>query len=164
MRHHYSLHYPAAEKQITKEEIYDLAARHGVVITDYKEAQAAELLITYVGIDLSDAGEYYDVKREKYATFLSASEFSRIAGEQVSLKPGEYKVIVQQRYQEEIWVKPECLLKVASPANGEEMKPTYKGTVGFDNLTRVSDHLHLSCLMQIMHPIPLPYRMKIRRI
>ena len=135
----YSLHYPAAEQQITKEEIYDLAARHGVEITDYKEAQAAELLITYAGTELSDDGEYYDVKREKYATFLSASVFSRIAGKQVSLKPGEYKAIVQQRYQEEIWAKPECLLKVESPAAGEKMKPAYKGTVRFDNLTRVSD-------------------------
>ena len=85
----YSLHYPAAEQQITKEEIYDLADRHGVEITDYKEAQAAELLIIYAGTELNDDGEYYDVKREKYATFLSASEFSRIAGEPVSLKPGE---------------------------------------------------------------------------
>ena len=57
----------------------------------------------------------------------------------MSLKPGEYKAIVQQNYQEEIWAKPECLLKVASPAAGEEMEPVYKGTVAFDNLTRVSD-------------------------
>ena len=74
-----------------RDRIYDLADRHGVEITDYKEAQAAELLIIYAGTELNDDGEYYDVKREKYATFLSASEFSRIAGEPVSLKPGEYK-------------------------------------------------------------------------
>lgn len=135
----YSLHYPAAEQQITKEDIYDLASRHGVEITDYKEAEAAELLITYAGMDLSDDGKYFDIEKEKYAIFFSASEFSRIAGKQVTLMPGEYKTIVQQRYQEEIWAKPDCLLKVASPVTGEEMKPDYKGMEAFDNLARVSD-------------------------
>ena len=68
---------------------------------------------------------------------------------------GRYKSHCQQNYQEEIWAKPECLLKVASPAAGEKWSRFIKGTVAFDNLTRVSDPFTFILSDAVMHRIPL---------
>ena len=64
---------------------------------------------------------------------MSASDFSRIAGREIILKPGEYKTIVSSGYHPTIWVKPDCLLDV------DNRKLIYQGTEEFDNLTETSD-------------------------
>lgn len=129
----YSMHYPSEEKQITREEIFSLAQKYQVQIEEYKEAEAVVLPVDYKMRDLTDSGKYVDLNSRKLASFVSASDFSRIAGREIVLKPGEYKTIVSSGYHPTIWVKPDCLLDV------DNRKLIYQGTEEFDNLTETSD-------------------------
>ena len=61
----YSLHYPAAESQLTKAEIEGLADEYGVDITLYEETRALELIIRHVSRDYDDNEKYFDIETEK---------------------------------------------------------------------------------------------------
>lgn len=129
----YSMHYPSGEKQVTKDDIFELAQEYEVDIEAYEEAEAVVLLTDYKMRDLTDRGKYVDLNSRKLVSFVSASDFSRIAGRKTVVRSGEYKTIVPSGYHPSIWVKPHCLLRV------EDRKLSYKGTEEFDNLTETSD-------------------------
>ena len=134
----YSMHYPLAEKQITKAEIETLATKHDVEITSYEMTETLELVINYSSRDLEDSGKYIDVAGEKRASFLSASEFSRISGMPVSLNAGEYKTVVQSGYKANIWIEPDCLNEIKFLQPEEVQNTKYKGTVEFNDLSITS--------------------------
>ena len=98
-----------------------------------REAEAVVLLVDYKKRDLTDGGKYVDLNSRKLVSFVSASDFSRIAGRKTEVRTGEYKTIVPSGYHPSIWVKPDCLLAV------ENRELSYKGTEEFDNLTETSD-------------------------
>ena len=129
----YSMHYPSREEQITRDGIFELAQKYQVDIEDYEEAEAVVLLVDYKKRDLTDGGKYVDLNSRKLVSFVSASDFSRIAGRKTEVKTGEYKTIVPSGYHPSIWVKPDCLLAV------ENRELSYKGTEEFYNLTETSD-------------------------
>lgn len=135
----YSAHYPSAEAQLTKAEIEELADEYGVDITFYEETKALELIIRYVNRDYDDNGKYFDFESEKLASFVSASDFTRISGIPVTLSSGEYRTVVHSNYQRTIWVGPDCLQAVTNPVTGDSFSPVFKGTIEFENLTLMSD-------------------------
>lgn len=128
----YSLHYPAAESQLTKAEIEGLADEYGVDITFYEEAKALELIIRHVSRDYDDNGKYFDIETEKLASFVSASDFTRISGISVTLSSGEYGAVVRTNYQRTIWVGPDCLQAVTNPVTGDSFSPVFQGTTAFE--------------------------------
>ncbi len=130
----YSVHYPAEESQIGQEETERLAEDYGVRITSYENLESLELVIRYTGRDMDDQRRYFDVEYEKLASFISASDFTRISGIPVSLKEGEYQTVVYMGFQENVWVSVECLDEIRNPATGDTMVPQFQGTVEFDNL------------------------------
>ena len=134
----YSLHYPAEEQQIGEGETRRLAKDYGAEITAYEELESLELVIRYTGRDMDESRQYFDVEYEKLASFLSASDFTRISGISVELKEGEYKTVTSTGFRETIWVGTDCLNRVEHPVTGETMVPEFKGTVEFDNLAMAS--------------------------
>lgn len=155
----YSLHYPALEVQIGREEIEALAEKYGVEFaapalpedagsltesqnpqapSGYEELFSLELIVRYTGRDMDDQHRYFDVEYEKLASFVSASDFTRISGILVSLNEGEYLTITSTGFQENIWVSADCLNCIEHPATGEQIKPNFCGTVEFDNLALTS--------------------------
>lgn len=135
----YSLHYPAGEAQIGQEDILRLAEEHGVNISSFETLDSLELIIRYTGRDMDDQRRYFDVEYEKLASFISASDFTRISGIPVSLKEGEYQTVTSAGFLESIWVSVDCLDEIQNPATGESKAPKFQGTVEFDNLSMVSD-------------------------
>ncbi len=135
----YTLHYPALENQLTKQEIEDLAENYRVEITSYEETQALELIIRYAERDLDDNGNYFDITAEKLASFLSASAFEQLSGIPVDLSSGEYMTVTNTDYKEMIWRGPDGMQEIENPVTGEILQPSFAGTVEFDNLTRVSE-------------------------
>lgn len=134
-----TLHYPSDEQQVVKSDIYGLAEKHGVEITSYEEMEALELIIDYQGRDLSEDGKYIDINTEKYASFLSVSDFARISGQEVTLRQGEYMTVVGAGYSPQIWVGPDCLRSIETSDGQRAMTPKFKGTVEYDNLSTVSE-------------------------
>ena len=51
----FSLHYPVAEDQIGKEEIYDTAASYKIEVTDFTENVASNLVVSYRAKDFDEA-------------------------------------------------------------------------------------------------------------
>ncbi len=135
----YSMHYPAKERQISREETMRLAEAHGVNITSYEELESLQLLIRYTGRDMDDNRRYFDVEYEKPASFISASDFARISGHPVLLAEGEYKTVTTTGYSETIWVSADCLNAIEHPLTKESISPVFGGTVEFDNLAIGSD-------------------------
>lgn len=135
----YSMHYPLEEEPVTKDGIYNLAQKHNVAITFYKEAIALELLITYINRDLNDDGKYITITDEKFASFLSESDLSSITGKKLTIQKGEYLTIVPYDYQPSIWIEPDCLETISTSNSQEKMSPKWIGTIEFDNLTNISD-------------------------
>lgn len=135
----YSMHYPAGERQIGEAETRRLAEDYGVEITAYEELESLELIIRYTGRDMDDSRRYFDVEYEKLASFLSASDVTRISGIPVDLKEGEYKTVTSAGFQETVWVSVDCLNAVEHPVTGEIMTPGFRGTIEFDNLAMASD-------------------------
>lgn len=130
----YSLHFPAAEDQIGRTDIEDLAQKYGTTLTAYENLHSLELIIRYTGRDMNDRRQYFDVEYEKLASFVSASDFEKISGQTVSLNKGEYMTITQAGFQPSIWVGADCLNLIRHPATGDETAPKFRGTVEFDNL------------------------------
>lgn len=134
----YSMHFPAEELQIGQEEIERLAEEYGVELTSYEELDSLELIVRYTGRDMNDQRQYFDVEYEKLASFISASNFTRISGIPVSLKEGEYQTITTTDFLENIWVNTDCLNEIEHPVTGERIVPEFRGTAEFDNLAAVS--------------------------
>lgn len=135
----YSLHSPAAENQLSLAEIGEMAQSYGVELENGEELTALNLVIRFKQRDMDDAGRYFDIESEKLTLFLSASDFARLSGEPLSLRPGEYRTIVQDDYKENIWYGPDCLMEIMHPVTGKTLKPVYGGTVVSANLAVVSD-------------------------
>lgn len=134
----YSLHYPAEESQIGQEDILRLAKDYGVRLTSYETLESLELIIRYTGRDMDNQRRYFDVEYEKLASFISASDFTRISGISVSLKAGEYQTVTAAGFRENVWVSVDCLNEIQHPVTGERMVPGFRGTVECDNLSIVS--------------------------
>ncbi len=135
----YSLHFPAEESQIGQEEIEQLAKEYGVRLTSCENLDSLQMVIRYTGRDMNDQRRYFDVEYEKLASFVSASDFTRISGIPVSLKTGEYQTVTAAGFQENVWVSVDCLNEIEHPVTGERMVPSFRGTVECDNLSLVSD-------------------------
>ncbi len=135
----YSLHYPAGEAQIGQEDIARLAEENGVKLSVFETLDSLQLIIRYTGRDMDDQRRYFDVEYEKLASFISASDFTRILGIPVSLKEGEYKTVISTGFYENIWVSVDCLNEIQHPVTGDILAPKFQGTVEFDNLAMVSD-------------------------
>lgn len=130
----YSLHFPARENQIGRGEIETLAKKYDVDLIGYEEFQSLELIIRYTERDMNEKKKYYDVEREKLASFISASDLERISGKTVSLKEGEYQTVTAADFQESVWVNVNCLNEMINPVTQEGMTLEFKGTAEFDNL------------------------------
>lgn len=131
----FSLHYPAKENQIEDSEIRALAKKYDTDITSYETLKSLELIVRYVGRDMNDQKQYFDVEYEKLASFVSASDLERVCGTPVTLKAGEYQTVTISDFQESIWVSADCLKNIEDPVTGESETLEYKGTVEFDNLS-----------------------------
>ncbi|MDO4546322.1 MAG: ABC transporter permease [Bacillota bacterium] len=139
-----AFHFPAAEeKQIGEEDIYKMAEDYQVDITSYEEMEAAQLMVRYQEKDFSEkTNKYFDREREKLASFVSASDFARIAGtteEALSIGQGQYKTVVSDGYEPSVWITPDCLEEITNPVAGQAMTMTYGGTEVYDNMTTMSD-------------------------
>lgn len=133
------LHYPKLEKQVTKEEIHELAKKHGNTIQSEIEFDALQLIINYTQKDLTDDGVYYWTQRQKLGSFVSASDVYELTGKRIDIKPGEYYTNVYVGFKSYFWTNTDCLVEVTHPITNEPLKLTYKGKVECEDLYGLGD-------------------------
>lgn len=136
------LHFPMEEKQVTENEIYDLADEHDMTITEYQENTAANLVISYYYTDFNAAESKYfkaDGKQAKLALFFSESAFTQMSGQDISVEKNTYKTITTVDFKETIWEFIDGLYAVTNPDTDQTYELDYAGSVEFNALASISD-------------------------
>lgn len=137
----FSLHYPALEKQIQKEDIYAAAQNHDMEIRSFGEGEASNLVISYKGTDISEDESRYIEKyyeKQKLALFLSASNYRSLSGQDVRVKEGTYRTVTVKDYKG-FFNHVDGLCQVMNPDSGKSQNLTYGGKVESDALALMSD-------------------------
>lgn len=135
----FSIHYPVQEQQITKKDIYSIAKKHQMQITDYAESDTANLVISYKNVDSVD-DEYITQNNDqaKLALFFSEKTYERLTGRSVQVSPGTYQTIVPTDYKENIWEFQDGLYEITNPDTKKSLPLTYAGSQEYDALHTMS--------------------------
>ena len=137
----FSLHYPVAENQIGKEEIYDTASSYGIEVTDFTENVAPNLVVSYNAKDFDESGNrYIEVYRDKEMTslFVSESDFEKFSGQEMNVQPGRYQTVTKNDYAG-FFDYEDGLKEVMNPDTGKTYSLTYGGSVESDVLAPFSE-------------------------
>lgn len=129
----YTFYYKGSENQINKDEIYSLANEYNVSITDYYETDAISLVISdyYRNYDENNMLTSDYVEKMRYEQFFKESEFNRISGQNIDIKPGEYWTVILEGDSENIWDKWDDLDLITHPVTGKSEKVKFAGTTSF---------------------------------
>lgn len=136
----FSLHYPVAENQIGKEEIYNTASSYGIEVTDFTENAATNLVVSYNAKDFDEeTSRYIEVyrDRESASLFVSESDFEKLSGQEIKVEPGTYQTVTTTDY---VWFfdYEDGLKEVMNPDTGKAYALTYGGSVESDVLAPFS--------------------------
>lgn len=129
----YSFHYKMTEDQISKDEINALAKEYDIKITAYNEVPSISLIVNGSYVHFTDTGiitfDYVD--QTGYSEFFSESDFNRVSGQDIHVKPGEYLTIITPESAETIYEKFNDLNKITDPISYIPKTFTFAGTVIF---------------------------------
>lgn len=137
----FSLHYPVAENQIGKEEIYDTSASYKIEVTDFTENVASNLVVSYRAKDFDEeTSRYIEVYKDKEmaALFVSESDFEKLSGQDLAVEPGAYQTVTTTDYNG-FFEYEDGLQEVMNPNTGEIYPLTYGGSVESDILAPFSE-------------------------
>ena len=137
----FSLHYPVAEDQIGKEEIYDTAASYKIEVTDFTENVASNLVVSYRAKDFDEeTSRYIEVYKDKEmaALFVSESDFEKLSGQDLAVEPGAYQTVTTTDYNG-FFEYEDGLQEVMNQNTGEIYPLTYGGSVESDILAPFSE-------------------------
>lgn len=137
----FSLHYPVAEDQIGKEEIYDTAASYKIEVTDFTENVASNIVVSYRAKDFDEeTSRYIEVYKDKEmaALFVSESDFEKLSGQDLAVEPGAYQTVTTTDYNG-FFEYEDGLQEVMNPNTGEIYPLTYGGSVESDILAPFSE-------------------------
>lgn len=136
----FSLHYPVAENQIGKEEIYNTASSYGIEVTDFTENAATNLVVSYNAKDFDEeTSRYIEVyrDRESASLFVSESDFEKLSGQEIKVEPGTYQTVTTTDYVG-FFDYEDGLKEVMNPDTGKIYSLTYGGSVESDVLAPFS--------------------------
>lgn len=136
----FSLHYPAPENQIGKEEIYNTASSYGIEVTDFTENEATNLVVSYRAKDFDEeTSRYIEVYRDRESTslFVSESDFEKMSGRELNVEPGTYQTVTITDYAG-FFDYEDGLTEVMNPDTGKIYSLTYGGSVESDVLAPFS--------------------------
>lgn len=92
--------YPAQEKQVTEEEIQQLAKTHGTELKNYRKMEALDLIVDGTEDIYHDDGTITEEYKEQNmsAIFFKAEDISGLIGENIEIPEGTYKTAVKKSY------------------------------------------------------------------
>ncbi len=138
----FSLHYPAAENQISRAEIEETAEKYNLSVENYSTNEAANLVISYRHKDFTeDDSQYVELYEEKgkTAVFVSEKDFAAMSGKALDVKPGTYKTVVVQDFSDSLFDYPDGVDRITNPNTGRTRKVKYDGNVEFTPLKTMSE-------------------------
>ncbi|MDE7310710.1 MAG: FtsX-like permease family protein [Eubacterium sp.] len=140
----FAMHYPAKETQIEtqigSDEIEDTALRYQIQVTDFAEADAANLVISYHRRDFNEDGtRYLDLysDREKAALFIPETAYQAATGKEVSVLAGHYKAVLTADFHE-FFDFADGLKEAMNPDTGESFPLVFDGKLENNTLAQMS--------------------------
>lgn len=129
-----SYRYLKDAERITESDVDSLAAKYGVTISDYREAEFIRLLGSGINRDNYDADgklmEEYQQK-DSFKNFISVSQFTKATGQNLSVRNGTYLYITRKDNVESYWFQPNDLDYVENTQTGKNLKLDYAGSVEY---------------------------------
>ena len=138
----FSLHYPAAENQISRAEIEETAEKYNLSVENYSANEAANLVISYRHKDFAeDDSKYVELYEEKgkTAVFVSEKDFAVMSEKALDVKPGTYKTVVVKDFSDSFFDYPDGVDRITNPDTGRTRKIEYDGNVEFTPLKTMSE-------------------------
>lgn len=135
----FAFHFPADEKQITRDDISSLSDEYDMKITTYGEEEASNLVISYKQRDFE--GSRYvtvDSKQAKLALFLPERGYRALTGQEVTVQPGSYKTVTPVNYKDDMWEFIDGLYEVYNPDTQQSFPLTFDGTVEYNAFSEMS--------------------------
>lgn len=132
----YTFFYKSNENQIGKDEIYKLASKHNVEITEFYETSSISLITDGIYKDYDESGKIIETYHEKLGmeNFYSESEFNRITKQNIDVKPGEYYTIISKNSHDGYWTHKDDLSLITHPITDVSEKLSYGGDVSYSPL------------------------------
>lgn len=129
----YSFYYKASENQIEKDEIYSIAKKYKVNITNYNEVKSISLIVNGVESIWKNNGKitFTPIKKIGYSEFFSVSDFNKVSGQKVNVKPNEYLTIIEANSAETLYEKFDDLNTITNPVTDVSQKIEFKGIITF---------------------------------
>lgn len=129
--------YPLASDELTKEDVFQLAADHGVKITDYREAQF--IAVTGSGTErenLDKKGRVIEQYFKNYAQYecIGESEYNRITDSKLSISPGTFYLIKSPGARETIYDKFDNMDALYCKETKDYLPMEYEGVVSYQSL------------------------------
>jgi len=132
----YTFFYNSTENQIKTDEIYELANKHGVKITEFYETNSISLITDGNYIDYDESGKIIETYFEKLGmeNFYSESEFNRITKQNIDVKIGEYFTIISGNDHDSYWSKKDDLSLITHPTTNKSENISFGGDVTYTPL------------------------------
>lgn len=129
-----SYRYLKDAERITESDVDSLAAKYGITISDYREAEFIRLLGSGINRDNYDTDgklmEEYQQK-DSFKNFISVSQFTKATGQDLSVRNGTYLYITRKDNVESYWFQPNDLDYVENTQTGKNLKLDYAGSVEY---------------------------------
>lgn len=133
----YAYRYPVNSGEITMEEVEALAEEYGIQIQKYREAEFIRVIGSgIISEDLDDNGNLIKEYCENYADYecISASDYERITGNQISVAEGTYYMIQAAAATESVWNRFDDMDKLYCEDIGSYIPMEYAGNTAYRSL------------------------------
>lgn len=107
----YSYRYLNDADEVTREQLMELAGKHGVEISDYREGEFIRVVGDGIERDMDDSGRLLEEHYDNYAEYdcISASEYEQLTGISLTIPKGGYYLIQPANAGENTWYKCESI-------------------------------------------------------
>lgn len=132
----YSYRYLNDANELTKEQLMELAKKHGIKIRDYREGAFIRVIGDGIERDMDDKGKLLEEHYDNYAEYdcTSASEYERLTGISLKIPRGGYYLIQPENGGENTWYKFDDMTMLHAEHSGENIAMKYLGNTEYSAL------------------------------
>lgn len=132
----YSYRYLNDADEVTREQLLELAGKHGVKISDYREGEFIRVVGDGIERDMDDSGRLLEEHYDNYAEYdcISASEYEQLSGISLTIPKGGYYLIQPANAGENTWYKFDDMTVLHAESTGRDIAMEYLGNTEYSVL------------------------------
>lgn len=133
----YSYCYTEDAEELSKNEVFALAADYGVQISNYREAEFLQVLGSGVDRDhMDESGNLLEQYEKKHAVYecISASQYEQMTGQKASVEDGTYYMIQSEDAYENVFNRFDDMDQIYLEREDSYLPMEYQGNVIYQSL------------------------------